>query len=115
MPHRKRHEAPEARTNQGRVRLGRRAHPGAVYRHGQLLAFALRALQPAHHLVIRHVSVAVLGQLLERHEAGVPAVAARCAEEHAPTFGYGREGRHGSLGAEGFLLGHFDRKFIILK
>ena len=94
MPHRKRHEAPEARTNQGRVRLGRRTNPGAVYRHGQLLASALRALQPAHHLVIRHVSVAVPGQLLERHEASVPAVAARCAKEHAPAFGYGRERRH---------------------
>ena len=53
MPHRKRHEAPEARTNQGRVRLAQRAHPGAVYRHEQLLASALRALQPAHHLVMR--------------------------------------------------------------
>ena len=71
-----------------------------MYRHGQPLASALRALQPAHHLVIRHVAVAVLGPLIERHEAGVPAVAARCAKEQAPAFGYGREGWHGGAGGE---------------
>ena len=47
-----------------------------------------------HHLVIRHVAVAVLGQLLERHEASVPAVTVRRAKENAPAFGYGRECRH---------------------
>ena len=41
-----------------------------------------------------------MGQLLERHEAGVPAVAARCAEEHAPASGYGREGGHGGAVGE---------------
>ena len=71
-----------------------------MYRHGQPLTSALRALQPAHHLVIRHVSVAVLGQLFERHEAGVPAVATRCAKEHAAAFGYGREGGHGGAVGE---------------
>ena len=74
--------------------LPRRTNPGAAYRHGQPLAPALRVLQPAHHLVIRHVAVAVRDQLLERHEASVPAVAARCAKEHAPAFGYGRKRRH---------------------
>ena len=57
MPHRKRHEAAEARINQKSIRLPRRAHPGAVYRHGQPPASALRALQPAHHLVIRRLDV----------------------------------------------------------
>ena len=97
MPHRKRHEAAEARINQRKVRLGRRAHPGAVYRHGQLLAATLRALQPAPYLVIRNVAIAVPGQLFERHKASVPAVAAGSTEEHAPAFGYGRERRHSRL------------------
>ena len=37
---------------------------------------------------------AVLGQLLERHEAYAPAVATRRAKEKAPVFGYGRKRRH---------------------
>ena len=94
MPHRKRHEAAEARINQKSIRLPRRARPGAVYRHGQPLTSTLRALQPAHHLVIRNVAIAVPGQLFERHKASVPAVAAGSTEEHAPAFGYGRERRH---------------------
>ena len=76
------------------VALARQTNPGAVCPHGRLLVAALRALQPAHHLVILHVAVAVLGQLLEHHEADVPAVATRCAEEQAPALESGRNRRY---------------------
>ena len=44
--------------------------------------------------------MAVLGQLIERHKASVPAVATRCAKEHAPAFEYGREGGNGGAVGE---------------
>ena len=68
MPHRKRHEAPEAGANRKRARLARRAHPGAVYRHGHFLP-RTSSTSAGASLVIRHVAVAVLDQLLKRHEA----------------------------------------------
>ena len=67
MPERSSRSLPENFVGNLGARLCvRRAHTGAVYRHGQLLAFALRALQPTHHLVIRHVACSTCADLFAK-------------------------------------------------
>ena len=39
-----------------RSKISRQINPSAAYHHGQFLASALRALEPPHHLAMRHVA-----------------------------------------------------------